>query len=229
MRPFQSQARNFANVVSLYVPNALLPRARRYVHPDVVKGIDYTISKNLLENNPTALGYFQDRELETHTKEIRSAIRLIEPLDAIGRLSRIIIQELKTLHSKYPSEPDPVIFKETMKLLRSLSVFESSPPGKEEGTGIFNEIQFKMCVVPVGKTQKLTLSGVEKHLDFIGEQIADGVERFYIVSAGRNPHAIQLVKLACIQFSLNKMFEEEYDGVFRGRARKMYCSLCVKG
>ena len=229
MRPFQSQAKNYAHVVSLYVPKALLPRARRYVHPDVRKGIDYTISKNLLEKNPTALGYYQDRELETHTEEVKEAIRMIEPIDAIGRLSRIIIQEYKTLHLKYPNEPDLELYNETMNLLRTLSDFESSLPGKEEGTtGIFNEKQFKMCVVPIGKSHKLRLSGVEEHLDFIGKQMTNGVERFYIVSAGNNPHAIQLVELACIQYSLNKIFEEEYDGVFRGRPRRMYCSLCVR-
>ena len=64
MKPFRSQAKNFASVVSLYVPQAVLPKARNYVDQDLMKSIDYTLSKSLLEDNPTALQYYTSRKIE---------------------------------------------------------------------------------------------------------------------------------------------------------------------
>jgi len=49
MQPYQSQARNLAHIVSVYVPRALLPKARRYVEPNLMSGIDHTISKFILK------------------------------------------------------------------------------------------------------------------------------------------------------------------------------------
>jgi hypothetical protein len=64
MKPFRSQARNLASVVTLYVPRAVLPKARNYVEQNLMKSIDYILSKSLLENNPTALQYYSSREIE---------------------------------------------------------------------------------------------------------------------------------------------------------------------
>jgi len=225
MRPFRSQAQNLANVVSLYVPRALLPKSRRYIDPDLITGIDYTVSKTFLEDNPTALNYFLEREIEKHTEEVRSFIDLIEPIHSVGRLTRIIIPEFQSLSGLHPMEPNLGILNETTELVRLSHEFETVGPD-ENINGIFFGEYIKAVIVPVGKGVTLSISGTTPHLDFIKKQIGRGIQHVYIVSAGRNNmYAKELVGRACRECNLSIIFNEEYKGKFRGRKRNMYCAL----
>lgn len=230
MRPFRSQSKNLANVVSLYVPKALLPQSRRYVDPNLITGLDYTISKTLLESNPPALTYYIEEEKEKITDDVKSLLDLIDPIHSIGHLSRVLVPEYQSLSGLHPIEPNANIQKETVDLLKHIHYFETFEPGtEEERSGIFIREYIKMTMVPVGKAHKLALSGTEKHLKFIKEQLEEGIEHFYIVSAGiSNPFAKELVKNACKECELSLIFAEEYEGIFRRRKRKMYCALCTK-
>jgi hypothetical protein len=37
-----------------------------------------------------------------------------------------------------------------------------------------------------------------------------------------------LVKLACAGFNLSLVFSEEYLGMYKGKKKKIFCSLCSK-
>lgn len=228
MRPFRSQAKNFASVISIYVPRALLPRSRRYVESNLMTGIDFTISKTFLEGNPTALQYFVEREIEKHLETVKSDIEKLDPIHSIGHLTRILIPELQNLSSLYPIETTLEIQTETRELMNLLYDFETIEPGKEART-IFSGEYLKMAVVPVGKEEKLTFSGIQPHLYYIKNLLDNGIIHFYIVSAGRNNvFAKLLAERACRECNLSIIFSEEYEGIFRGRKRKMFCALCSK-
>jgi len=230
MRPFQSQARNYANVVSLYVPSALLPESRRYIDRNVVSGLDFIISKTLLDSNPSALNYYIEQEIQTHSEEVTSKIKLLEPIHERGYLSRVIIPELKSLSSLHPMEPTDEIKNDTLSFVDQMHAFNTAPSGTEDErySGIYNGEFVKMTMVPVGRQFTLLTRGIQPHLDFINQQIAEGVTHFYIVSASDIGYARRLSTECCVKLSLTKIYEEEYQGVFRGSKRKIYCSLCIK-
>jgi len=231
MKPFKSQAKNFAIIVSLYVPNALLPKSRRYVNQDLMTSIDYTISKAILKDNPTAMQYYVDREIEKHSEETKNSIEMISFIHDIGRLTRVIIPELQGLSSLHPIEPNLEITEETVKFVKEIHRFEKivEPTEDEAGAGIFAGKYIKMAVVPVARRHKLALYGIQSHLDFIKEQLESGISHFYVVSVGSSIVFAKLITdRASKEHNLSLVFSEEYKGKFRGKKRKMFCALCSK-
>lgn len=231
MMPFKSQQKNLARVIALYIPRALLPESRRYVNPNLMKGIDYTISKNLLEDNPIAFAYYIEDEVDRITDDVVHMLELIEPLNSIGRLSRVVITEYKSLSGFHPSEPNEKILKETVDFIQQMYNFETAKPGQdeEETSGIFLGEYIKMALVPVGDLDKLRASGTDKHLEFVEKQLERGIKHFYIVSAGRvHPIAREFTSRVCKELGLSLIYEELYNGIFRGKTMKMYCACCTK-
>lgn len=232
MKPYKSQAKNFASIVSLYVPRALLPRSRRFVDQDLMTSIDYTISKTILEDNPVAMQYFVHREAQEHSEETKEWIRIVALIHDIGRLTRVVIPELQDLSSLYPLEPNPQIYKETAEFAKEIHRFETivEPTEEEAGAGVFSGENIKMAIVPVGKAEKLLVTGIQSHLNFIDEQVENGILHFYVVSSGTsNSFAKLLAEGACKESGLSLIFSEEYEGLFRGEKRRMFCALCSKG
>jgi len=231
MRPFRSQANNFATIVSLYVPCALLPTSRRYVDPNLMTSIDYTISKAILRDNPIATQYYVEREIKKHSDEIKGLIEKVTFLHGLGRLTRVLIPEIQGLSNLYPLDPSSRIHEETLSFANEIHRFETIeiPPENEEGKGIFSGDHIKMAVVPVGKEQRISATGISSHLNFIKRQLAEGILHFYIVSSGiNNVFAKLLAERAGKELGLSLIFSEEYEGKFRGRDRKMFCALCSK-
>jgi len=228
MKPFKSQAKNLASIVSLYVPKALLPKARRYIDPDVITGIDFIIGKTILENNSAALNYFVERKVEDHTENVKEVLTKIEPIHSVGHLTRVVIPEFKRLSGLYPLEPNKEVFKETSEFLKEIHTFESTKPGTDDGIlrGVYNGEHIKMAIVPVAR---FNITGMEPHINWINRRIEEGIENFYIVAAGQNKLlAVTLIQRAYRECGISLVFEEDYEGFFRGAKRKMYCALCTK-
>jgi len=227
LKKFDSQSKNLANVISLYVPKALLPRARNYIDNNLVSGIDFIIGKNFLSGNTTALEYYVNSESSIHAIDVKEYIPKIDKLNSTGRLSRILIQEFKNLNSLYPLEPTQDMKEDSKHLFESIYDFEILEPGSLiEGSGIYVSDNFKMAIVPVGRSVTLYNSGTDKHLIFILEQIPKGIRNFYVVGAGDNIfHAKSLIKRVCKVGNINLIHEEEYNGLFRGTKQKLYCAL----
>jgi hypothetical protein len=57
MKNHRNQSKNLAIAVREYVPHALIPTARRYVEPHLMKAIDYVASKEFLAKDTNALTY----------------------------------------------------------------------------------------------------------------------------------------------------------------------------
>ncbi len=229
MKPFRSQARNLATVVSLYVPQALLPKSRSYVNKDLMKSIDYTISKTILQDNPTALQYYVNREIEDLSDESKDFLEVIAPIHNIGRLTRVIIPEFQSLSKLFPNEPNPEVHEETVNLTKEVSNFETTTESVEGSRlGVFNGRYIKMAIVPVGSPIKLLTSGILMHLKFIEHRLADGITHFYIVSASGSTFPKRLIEQAYEKFNLSLVFSEEYVGLYKGRKRNLFCALCSK-
>lgn len=229
MKPFRSQAKNFAAVVSLYVPQVVLPKSRNYVNQDLVKSIDYTIAKTILEDNPTAIWYYTNREIEEMSPESKKFLEIITPLHRNGCLTRLIIPEFQNLSNLFPIEPNKEVHEETVGFTEEVYKFETAiPPVTGSGLGIFNGKYIKIAIVPVGEAKKLQNTGIATHLTFIEKSLKNGITHFYIVSASGINYPKQLITLACKGYNLSLVFSEEYAGIYRGKKRKMFCALCSK-
>ena len=110
-----------------------------------------------------------------------------------------------------------------------LNRIETAKSG-EEATPFHSGKYLKMGVVRVGSSETLMSAGIKPHLKFIRELLLKDVSHFYIVSANptSNMFANILTERACKECGLSLVFSETYQGRFRRRKRKMFCSLCVK-
>jgi hypothetical protein len=129
MQSYQSQARNLAHIVSVYVPRALLPKARRYVEPNLMSGIDHAISKFILKANTTALEYYINEIMGRASDEVKSWVVKMDKLNEQGILSRILLSEIKRLNILYPQEPDQKVFEESVKTASLLYNLPTKEPG----------------------------------------------------------------------------------------------------
>jgi hypothetical protein len=227
MRPYTSQARNLAHVVSVYVPGALLPKCRRYVEPNLMSGIDHTISKSVLEKNPPALEYYLTEIMSHISDEVRSYIEKMDKVHQHGSLTRMLLPELRRLNMLYPQEPDYRVPKETAELARLVYEFASKEPGVDVSPSYVGT-HIKMAIVMVAKAEKVLLEGTASHLTFMEGALDQGIDHFYVVSTGPLiKYAKGLVKDSLERLNLMKVHEEEYDGSFRGRITKMFCALLL--
>lgn len=227
MKPFRSQAKNFASVVSVYVPQAVLPKAKSYVDKNLMKSIDYTLSKSLLEDNPTALQYYTHRENEEMPEESKKFLEMIDPIHSIGRLARIVIPEFQNLSKLFPRETNQEIQEETVRFVEELNRFETCQTSVEgSGLGVFYGEHIRMVIIPVGRPEKLKTTGIDSHLKYMENRLNEGITHFFIVSARGSYYPKQLVNLACKGLNLSVVFSEEYTGIFRGKKTKLFCALC---
>jgi len=227
-RPYKSQSKNFAHVVSVYVPKALLPKSRRYVDSNLMTSIDYTISKSILDIDPTALEYYTSQILGDVSGEVRSLMVKMDTINGRGQLVRIGIPELQRLSGLYPREPDSRVQRETLELAEVIYhyVVASEEVRDIRGLGIYSGDIMKMAIVPVGRPGQLLTGGIQAHFDFIRKQLIDGIDHFYVVSTETNiKFAKMLVERACSELQFAKVFAEKHEGKFRGRPDTLFCSL----
>jgi len=231
MRPYPSQARNLAHIVSLYVPRALLPRARMYVEPNLMSGIDHTLSKSILEENTSALEYYLSEVIDKANDEVKSYVLEMDEIHKQGTLTRIMLPELKRLSILYPKQPDDRTTKETTELAELMYEFVTREPG-EIGSPIpcYTGTHIKLAIVTVAKPQKLVHEKTKSHFRFIEGELGRGVNHFYIVSTGFFvKYCKDLIKDCQEKLNLVKVYEERYTGIFRGKVTELFCALLIPG
>jgi hypothetical protein len=227
MCPYQSQARNLAHIVSVYVPRALLPKARRYVEPNLMSGIDHTVSKFILKENTTALEYYLSEVMEQANDEVKSWIVKMDKLNEQGILSRILLPEIKRLDILYPQEPNQKVLIESVELASLLHRLATKEPGIDISPH-YSGMYIKMAVVPVAKPGKIADEGVGAHLAFIEYALSYGIDHFYVVSTGPLiKYARDLVRIIQQKLKLEKVYEDEHKGLFRGKLTKIFSAMLI--
>ena len=228
MRNHRNQAKNFAVAVKEYIPNTLIPTAKRYVNPFVFNSITYVISKNLLSRNTSALSYFikiTENDIKSEQKPI---VGEIEQIDATGQVTRILLPQYAKLSILYPADPNPEVMDETLGFEKTVYRLVTKEPGEDVNT-TFNGTYIHAAIVPIAKSEKLFLGGVTAHLHFIKESIKRGIETFYIVSVSAlKSYSRELAEKSLKDCKLQQMWEDEYTATFRKKKAKLYCTLLSK-
>jgi len=225
MRPYTSQARNLAHVVSVYVPKALLPKARKYVEPNLMCGIDHVVSKSVLESNTSALEYYTGEVMSKIGHEARSYVVMMDEVHRNGALTRVVLPELKRLTILYPQEPDETVFADSEELARVVHGFVTKKAGVDVSPSCMGH-HIRMAIVPVARPEKVLEAKTSSHFMFIEGMLRRGVDHFYVVSTGPLiKYAQELVEDCQRGLNLQQLHAEEYVGEFRGKATKMFCAV----
>ena len=229
MKNHRNQSKNFALAVREYVPNTLIPKARRYVQPLIVDGIDHVVSKSILCDDTRALSYFADMSEGEFTSK-PDLKKIVEELDTVhgqGKLTRMLLSEYNALSKLHPSNPSEEIHRETADFEKLVFNFVMKKP--EEDVDLdFNRAHLQVAIVAVAKSSKLFTFGLEPYVSFVERMMREGIPKFYITAAsGMIPHARQLCERAVKDLGLRKVNEDEYEGIYRQKRTKLYCA-CLK-
>lgn len=229
MKNHRNQSRNFAYVVREYVPNTLIPKARRYVEQNLMEGLDYVVSKSILSGDTRALAYFIDvKEEEFATKpDLKPIVGELDIICDHGSLTRILLSEFSALAELHPSDPDEEIHQETTEFEKIVFGFATKKP-QEDVTTKINRKHLQVAIVPVARSLTLLKHGIEPHINFIKKEIGMGTRKFYITAAGGMiPYARELSEKAMKECRVDKISEDEYKGIYREKRDKLYCA-CLK-
>ncbi len=226
MRPYASQAKNFATIISVYIPEVLLPKAKRYVEPKLMTGIEHTISKSILQRNSKALDYYLNAFLEKDN-DIASYITKMDKVHMQGALSRLLLPELKRLNVLYPQESNSMVFKETKNFSEMVYNFVTKEPGVDVSPNYLGN-HIKMAIVAIAKPYQLVEGKVPASYTFIQKAKEKGIDHFYIVcTEAFIQYAKDLIEDCKNKLSLSKVFEEEYKATFREKQTIMFCAVLV--
>lgn len=220
MKNYKNQSRNLALATKLYVPHALIPKARKYVHPELMKSIDYVISEDILEKDPIALKFFKEMigdDIKGHEKTIEQ----LKSIHAQGLLTRVLLQEYGSLAKFSPMEPNNNIHNETVELKNRVYALVTKSPGKDVDPS-FRGNYIKVAIVPVAKPEKVIQQGLDPHINFIRTH-KEEFDVFYIIAAGSNCSLAKLLVKRCEEeLKLKKIKEWKYRGLYRGQSMKCY-------
>jgi hypothetical protein len=224
MENHRNQSKNLAIAVKEYVPNALIPTARRYVEPLLMKAIDYVVSKEFLKRDTSAFTYFSEVvKVEQNTKDL---VEKVDKINEQGYLTRILLSEYKKLGVLYPREPTPETYNETLDLESKVHALVTKKPKEKVSPEIRGKF-IKAALVPVAREETVEKGGIEPHLAFIKNSINEGIKSFYVVAAGKTNIILAKTVVNNVEreTDLKRVYEEEYTGIFREKKTKMYLGI----
>jgi hypothetical protein len=159
--------------------------------------------------------------------EVRSYIAKMDKIHEQGTLTRVVLSELKRLDILYPQEPNYSTYEDSTKLAQLMYEFVTREPGVDVSPNYIGAY-IRMAIVTVARPEKILLGKTTPHFEFIKAMLSKGVDHFYIVSAGPLiGYAKDLINDTQQKLQLRKVYEEEYEGKFRGKMTKMFCALLV--
>jgi len=158
MKNHRNQSKNLAIAVKEYVPYALIPTARRYVEPHLMKAIDYVVSKVFLAKDTSALTYFINmNKLDLTTKD---HIIKVDKIHDQGYLTRILLSEYKKLgYLLYPKEPTSETFNETLELESKIYALVTKRPEEKVSPEVYGKF-IKVAIVPIAKDETIERGGI---------------------------------------------------------------------
>lgn len=228
MKNHRNQSKNLALAVREYVPNALIPKARRYVNPPLMKAIDYVISKSILSKDTNAFSYFVDiisPELES-TPSAKDLVKELDKINEQGLLTRVLLSEYKKLGLLHPADPTPEVHTETLNFEKKVYALVTKKPEEKVSPCLCGNF-IKAAVVPIAKDLTVEMYGLDPHMNFIKDSLQKGVETFYIIAAGK--HNLLLAKTilerAIKEYRLLRIYESEYTATFRNQKMKMFMGI----
>lgn len=189
MSQSQNPHKNYVTAVNAYVGQALLPKAKRYIDPEIMDMSKLSVSRLLILNGDSdALDFFDDNILYPAIENDQNANEVFERLKTIdknGMFLNILLNEYaKAARKVYPDQPDPLLIAESKELLTYLYRIAMG------GVGDFDEFQFnreyfKIHVFLTANSRTYAQSGLRPYLKHMSTSLSQGTETLYIFGLGR--------------------------------------------
>lgn len=223
---------NFVNAVTLYVGQALLPRAKKYIDPQIYKLSSMEVSRKIIINGDIdAIDYFDDKFLlpiiqqDLDAKEIYEQLRTI---DKNGMFINILLNEYSKVAKKvFPDQPDPLLIAESKEFLTYLHRIALGAVS-DIGEFRFQREYFKVHIFLTAKTITYLRSGIRPYLKHMSESLSSGTETLYIFGLGTKINIATEITDALIErdFRITKIVPHYYK--HKGQEGRTVAGVCYE-
>lgn len=189
----RNRERNLVVATLAYLGKGLLPFARSYVDPILVKSTDFTVAKNIFVSSGqhVATQYFFENYLKPevgNNPQIEEYCEILDLLGDKGFFTRIYLRELKVLGDKiYPATPTSVASKESVDFVQFLHRIASKQRGIDVPGGLFfTGSKIRVNVMLIARQKTLARSGLKTYQRRIELCRNMGIEYLYVLGTGRD-------------------------------------------
>ncbi len=199
MRRSRFHEENVAHALMIYLPKAVLPRARRYLDKTTMEAADLTIAKAILGSSTSAQGIlevFYEQHLDPACEEdavLHKKVTEMDEIDLHGWLLRVLLPEYQCLGNQlHPADPDQRCIADAEAFARWLHRLAAREMGDDTHPLSFEGLYLRIAVIFVAIPQKLEKHGTDpyrrraKTLIYSGKY--DGV---YLMARDHNMWAVR--------------------------------------
>lgn len=189
----KNRDRNLVVSTLAYLGKGLLPTARPYIEPTLIKATDYTVAKQVFVSSGDNLAtqYFFDKYLKPEmvtTPQLGKDCQALDLLEDRGLFTRIYLKQLKILGDKvYPATPDDSTMRESRDFINFLNKIASKERGIDVPGGLtFTGSKIRVNVMLVARKKTIERSGIKAHERRVALCRNAGIEYLYICGIGSN-------------------------------------------
>lgn len=201
MKDRKNQDENFVKASLFCVKNTLIPNARRYVDPLLMKSADLQFVKNLIaEVDKAKLNYFIDNHLSIQIEnddELAENINILGLLTERGVFTRILLKILREYGLQFfPRPSTPKHFEEPRIFFEKIKEFAHKKSG-EDINPTFEGNNIKISIVMIGRSSKVfTETGdinISPYIKWIFSCEDKGINSIFLLARDRTIIAVQQI------------------------------------
>ncbi len=225
MKRSQHHEENVARALMVYLPKAVIPRARRYLDQPTMAAVDLTLAKIILGRSTASQGVldvFYEQHLDPACAEDGALGKLVTELDEIdlhGWLLRVLLPEYRRLGNRlHPAQPDVRSQADTAAFARWMHRLAAREPGDMSIPLSYDGSQMRVALVFVASRSRLEEEGSEPYRKYAKKLVYSGkYDAVYLMGRDHNIWAVNEIveRLAqdgrvdwsnCIEFTLRADF-----------------------
>ncbi len=190
---------NVARALMVYLPKAVLPRARRYLDQPTAAAIDLTLAKIILgvsAGSQGVLDVFYEQHLDPACVEDTDLSKIITELDEVdlhGWLLRVLLPEYHRLgNAIHPAQPDVRSQADTAAFARWMHRVAAREPGDMTIPLSYEGSQIRVAMVFVASRERLEREGIDPYRRYAKTLIYSGkYDAVYLMGRDHNMWAVK--------------------------------------
>jgi len=228
MKNRKNQDENFVKASLFCVENTLIPNARRYVDPQLMKSVDLQFVKNLIAKVDKAkLNYYIDNHLSIqleNNNELVENINILDLLSERGVFTRILLKVLRDYGLQFFPRPSiPGHYEEPRIFFEKIKEFANKKPG-EDINPTFKGKHIKISIIMIGRSAKVfTEAGdvnVSPYMTWIFSCEDKGINSIFLLARDRTIIAAQ--HIAGLLDLMPERFEMVANSVYSVKIKNKY-------
>jgi hypothetical protein len=199
MKRSKHHEENVARALMVYLPRAVLARARRYLDQPTAAAVDLTLAKIILGASTASQGVldvFYEQHLDPACEEDAVMSKLVTELDEIdlhGWLLRVLLPEYRRLgNTMHPAQPDVRGQADTAAFARWMHRVAAREPGDMTIPLSYDGSQIRVAMVFVASRERLEREGIEPYRRYAKSLIYSGkYDAVYLMGRDHNMWAVK--------------------------------------